>query len=128
ELAKKANTTYMNVSLALKSDKTYVDNQLALKANQTTTFTKTEVYTALGLKANQTTTYAITQVDNILAQKQQTITSSTNLVINKLTTISWEPPAGFTDVQIKKQIRFILEYSMVDTYVSIRQDLESGIC
>ncbi|MFM7987723.1 MAG: hypothetical protein ACKPKO_51270, partial [Candidatus Fonsibacter sp.] len=38
---------------------------------------------------------------NLLAQKQPTITSSTNLAVNNLTTISWELSAGFTDVHTK---------------------------
>ncbi|MFM7978233.1 MAG: hypothetical protein ACKPKO_02865, partial [Candidatus Fonsibacter sp.] len=48
-----ANTTDMNVALALQSDKTYVDTQLALKSNQSTTYTKTEVDTELANKVNQ---------------------------------------------------------------------------
>ncbi|MFM7978158.1 MAG: hypothetical protein ACKPKO_02485, partial [Candidatus Fonsibacter sp.] len=62
-------------------------------------YTKTEVATALNLKANQSTTYTKTEVDSLvspksdktyvdsqLALKQPTITSSTDLTINKLIT------------------------------------------
>ncbi|MFM7982415.1 MAG: hypothetical protein ACKPKO_24150, partial [Candidatus Fonsibacter sp.] len=85
-------------ALSLKSDRTYVDTQLDLKANQSTTYTKTEVATALvlksdktyvdtqlALKANQSSTYTITQVYNIRAQKQPTITLSTNLTMGSVT-------------------------------------------
>ncbi|MFM7988469.1 MAG: hypothetical protein ACKPKO_55070 [Candidatus Fonsibacter sp.] len=45
--------------------------------------------------------YNTNQVDNILSGKQNTITSSTDLTINKLIARTLEPPTGFTDVQIK---------------------------
>ena len=48
-----------------------------------------------------TNIYNKTAVDNLLSGKQNTITSSTDLTINKLITRTWEPPTGFTDVQIK---------------------------
>ncbi|MFM7982611.1 MAG: hypothetical protein ACKPKO_25140, partial [Candidatus Fonsibacter sp.] len=60
---------------------------------------KTEVDTSLAFKKQ--TNQQPTPVDNLLAQKQPTITPSTNLAVNKLTKRSWEPPAGFTDVQTK---------------------------
>ncbi|MFM7989447.1 MAG: hypothetical protein ACKPKO_60045, partial [Candidatus Fonsibacter sp.] len=75
ELAKKANTTDMNVALALKSDKTYVENQLALKANQSTTYTKREVDTELAKQVNQTdweaSYYTKSQSDTKLDTKEK---------------------------------------------------------
>ncbi|MFM7979571.1 MAG: hypothetical protein ACKPKO_09670 [Candidatus Fonsibacter sp.] len=45
--------------------------------------------------------YNKNQVDTLLSGKQNTITSSTDLTINKLITRTLEPPTGFTDVQIE---------------------------
>ena len=42
--------TQVGAALAPKATKTYVDSQLVLKANQSTSYTKTEVYEALALK------------------------------------------------------------------------------
>ncbi|MFM7984627.1 MAG: hypothetical protein ACKPKO_35420, partial [Candidatus Fonsibacter sp.] len=85
ELAKKANTTDMNVALALKSDKTYVDTQLALNANQQTTYTKTALDTELAKKVHQTdleaSYYTKSQTYTKLDAKQNMITTSSTLTL-----------------------------------------------
>jgi len=100
--------------LALKASIVYVDTALAPKANQSTTYTKTAVDNLLtpkltvsylneqlALKATQATTYTKTETDNLLATEQATITSATNLTVNKLITRNIDPPpAGFTDISL----------------------------
>ncbi|MFM7984543.1 MAG: hypothetical protein ACKPKO_34975 [Candidatus Fonsibacter sp.] len=47
--------------------------------------------------------YTNSLVDNILSVKQHTITSSTNLTINKLMCNNFEPTTVHTDMNVKKQ-------------------------
>ena len=65
-------------------------NALADDANYAAT-----IQNQLALKA------PITYVDSQLALKQPTITSSTDLTINKLITRTWGTPTGFTDLRIQ---------------------------
>ena len=65
-------------------------NALAGDANSAAT-----IQNQLALKA------PITYVDSQLALKQPTITSSTDLTINKLITRTWGTPTGFTDLRIQ---------------------------
>ena len=68
--------------LSPKATVTYVNDQLALKANQATTYTKTET-------------------DNLLATKQPTITSATNLAVNKLISTTLEGVAVGDTISIR---------------------------
>ena len=64
-----------------------------------------DVYTYRNIECAGTLTapniYNKTAVDNRVHAKQNAITSSTDLTINKMITRTWEPHTGFTDVQIK---------------------------
>ncbi|MFM7980475.1 MAG: hypothetical protein ACKPKO_14270 [Candidatus Fonsibacter sp.] len=62
--------------------------------------------------------YNNNQVDNLLSGKQNTITSSTDLTINKLITRTLEPLTGSIDVQIKADQVYIWEPCMA--YRNIR--------
>ncbi|MFM7987753.1 MAG: hypothetical protein ACKPKO_51420 [Candidatus Fonsibacter sp.] len=68
------NTADMNVPLALKSATTYVYNKLDLKAKQSTTYTKTEVYTAV-LASYYTNSQTYTKLDT----KQNLVTTLSTL-------------------------------------------------
>ena len=67
-------------------------------ATATLSLTSTTVTVSGSLTANNI--YTKTETDTLLATKQPTITSSTNITVNKLLTRNIEPPAGFTDINL----------------------------
>ncbi|MFM7980138.1 MAG: hypothetical protein ACKPKO_12560, partial [Candidatus Fonsibacter sp.] len=62
--------------------------------------------------------YKKTQVDNLVSGKQNTITSSTDLTINKLTCNNFEPTTVNNDMIIKSQYGITWRY--YSTYITIR--------
>ncbi|MFM7990611.1 MAG: hypothetical protein ACKPKO_65950, partial [Candidatus Fonsibacter sp.] len=62
-----------------------------------------------------------TYVDTQIALKQPTITSSTDLTINKLITRTWETPTGFTDLRIQAdQVYFGNTIWLTATPIAVR--------
>ena len=70
--------------------------------------------------------YTNTQVGNLLAQKQPTITSSTDLTINKLITRTWEPLQVLLMFKLKP-IRYILEPPVWLTATSLSAKFSSPV-
>ena len=75
-------------------------NELAIALGYVAIYATT-IPNQMALKAS------ISYVDSALALKQPTITSATNLIINRLITITLEPPTGFTDLQLRANTVYV---------------------
>ena len=75
-------------------------NELAIALGYVAIYATT-IQNQMALKAS------ISYVDSALALKQPTITSATNLIINRLITIALEPPTGFTDLQLRANTVYV---------------------
>ena len=75
-------------------------NELAIALGYVAIYATT-IQNQMALKAS------ISYVDSALALKQPTITSATNLIINRLITITLEPPTGFTDLQLRANTVYV---------------------
>ena len=92
----------------------HVDGQLVLKADQSTTYTKNDVINILAPKVVKAdvdielaTKANLSEMLIALSQKHPTITSATDLTVNKIITNSVEPQAGTTYLQLRtNEVRF----------------------